>query len=317
MDLGGRIVHATLTAVSASDVSSACSGEQFARVGDLRLCYETFGSGGAPALLLVMGLASQMLLWDDRFCEQLAARGFRVIRFDNRDVGRSTILRDARVPARWQLVLRHSAGAAYALEALADDAAGLLDHLEIEAAHVVGASMGGMIAQLIAIRHPERVRSLVSIMSTTGNRRVGRPDPRVALRMLRPAARIRDAYIEDHVETYRVIGSRDFDFEEEYKRERAGRLFVRGIHPAGSARQMAAVVTAEDRTELLRQIHAPTAVIHGEQDPLVNVSGGRATAAAIPNAELVILPGMGHDLPRELWPQIIDIIARTAYRAAS
>jgi pimeloyl-ACP methyl ester carboxylesterase len=298
-------------------VSSTSSGEQFARVGGLRLCYETFGSEGAAPLLLVMGLGSQMLLWDDRFCEELATRGFRVIRFDNRDVGRSTILRDARVPARWQLVLRHSAGAAYALEAMADDAAGLLDHLEIDAAHVVGASMGGMIAQLVAIRHAERVLSLVSIMSTTGNRRVGRPDPRVALRMLRPAARTRDAYIEDHIETYHLIGSRDFDFEEEYKRERAGRLFGRGIHPAGSARQLAAVVTAEDRTELLRQIRVPTAVIHGEQDPLVNVSGGRATAAAIPSAELVILPEMGHDLPRELWPQIIDVIARTTDRAAS
>ena len=266
-----------------------------------------------------MGLASQMLLWDDRFCEDLAARGFWVIRFDNRDVGRSTILRDARVPARWQLALRHSDGAAYALEAMADDAAGLLDQLEIDAAHVVGASMGGMIAQLIAIRHPERVLSLVSIMSTTGKRRVGRPDPRVALRMLRPSARTREAYIEDHVQTYRLIGSHDFDFdfEEEHERERAGRLFGRGIHPAGSARQMAAVVTAEDRTELLRQIRVPTAVIHGEQDPLVNVSGGRATAAAIADAELVIIPGMGHDLPRELWPQIIDTIARTAYRAAS
>jgi pimeloyl-ACP methyl ester carboxylesterase len=297
--------------VSAADVSSTSSGEQFARVGGLRLCFETFGSDGAPSLLLVMGLASQMLLWEDEFCEELAARGFRVIRFDNRDVGRSTILHDARVPARWQLVLHHSAGAAYGLEAMADDAAGLLDRLEIDAAHVVGASMGGMIAQLIAIRHPERVLSLVSIMSTTGNRRVGRPDPRVALRMLRPAARTREAYIEEHIQTYRVIGSRDFDLEEEHKRQQAGRLFSRGIHSAGSARQMAAVVTAEDRTELLGQIRVPTAVIHGEQDPLVNVSGGRATAAAIPNAELVILPGMGHDLPREVWPQIIDIIART------
>lgn len=300
-----------------SDVSSTASGERFARVGDLQLCYETFGDDGAPPVLLVMGLASQMLLWDDGFCEGLAARGFRVIRFDNRDVGRSTILRDAPIPTRWQLALRHSAGAAYGLEAMADDATGLLDHLEVNASHVVGASMGGMIAQLMAIRHPERVLSLVSIMSTTGRRRVGRPDPRVALRMLRPPARSREAYIEDHLQTYRLIGSRDFDFEEEYKRERAGRLFGRGIHPAGSARQMAAVVTAGDRTEQLRQIRVPTTVIHGDQDPLVNASGGRATAAAIADAELVILPGMGHDLPRELWPQIIDAIVRTADRATS
>lgn len=313
---GAQLLTDTLARVSASDTSTTASGERFARVGDLRLCYEAFGSDGAPPLLLVMGLASQMLLWDDQFCEQLAGRGFRVIRFDNRDVGRSSILSDAQVPARWQLALRHSGGAAYGLDAMADDAAGLLDHLQIDAAHVVGVSMGGMIAQLIAIRHPERVLSLVSIMSTTGHRRVGRPDPRVALRMLRPAARTREAYIDDHLQTYRLIGSRAFDFEEDHKRERAGRLFDRGIHPAGSARQMAAVVTAEDRTDALRQIRVPTAVVHGDQDPLVNVSGGRATAHAVPDAELVILQGMGHDLPRALWPQIIDAITRTTHRAA-
>jgi pimeloyl-ACP methyl ester carboxylesterase len=313
----GREVLGTLVAVSASDAALTASGERFARVGDLTLCYEIFGQEGAPALLLVMGLASQMLLWEDAFCEQLAARGFRVIRFDNRDVGRSTVLRGARVPARWQLLLRHARGAAYTLEMMADDAVGLLEHLGIAAAHVVGASMGGMIAQLVAIRHPERVLSLVSIMSTTGNRRVGRPTPRVARRMLRRAARTREAYIEDHIETYRLIGSRGFDFEEERKRVRAGRLFDRGIHPAGSARQMAAVVTAKDRTAQLRQITVPTTVIHGDNDPLVSVSGGRATAAAIPGSELVIIPEMGHDLPRELWPQIIDAIARTAARAAT
>jgi pimeloyl-ACP methyl ester carboxylesterase len=301
--------------VSATDTSSTASGEQFARVGGLKLCYETFGAADAPPLLLVMGLASQMLLWDERFCEALAARGFRVIRFDNRDVGRSTILRDAKVPARWQLALRHPGGAAYPLEAMADDAAGLLDQLKITTAHVVGVSMGGMIAQLMAVRHPARVSSLVSIMSTTGNRKVGRPDPRVALRMLRPAARTREAYIEDHLQSYRVIGSPAYDFEEEHKRKRAARLYDRGIDPAGSARQLAAVVTAPDRTSRLGQLRVPTAVLHGDRDPLVNVSGGRATAAAIPDAELVILPGMGHDLPRELWPQIIDAIARTAQRA--
>jgi pimeloyl-ACP methyl ester carboxylesterase len=308
--------------VPTSDAPSTASGEQFARVGDLKLCYEIFGDDGAPPLLLVMGLASQMLLWDARFCEEIAGRGFRVIRFDNRDVGRSSILRDARVPSRWQLALRHPSSAAYTLESMADDADGLLDQLGIAAAHVVGASMGGMIAQLVAIRHPDRVLSLVSIMSSTGNRRVGRPDPRLALRMLRPAARTRtrtrEAYIEDHLETYHMIGSPPpVDFEYEYKRQRAGRLFDRGIHPAGAARQMAAIVTAKDRTTQLGQIRAPTAVIHGDQDPLVNVSGGRATAESIPGAELVVVPGMGHDLPRELWPQIIDAIARTTARAVT
>lgn len=302
--------------VPASGLSSTASGECFARVGDLDLCYETFGAETAPPILLVMGLATQMVLWDDAFCEDLAERGFRVIRFDNRDVGRSSILRDAGVPTRWQLVLRHPGGAAYTLEAMADDAAGLLDYLRIESAHVVGASMGGMIAQLIAIRHPERVLSLVSIMSTTGNRRVGRPEPRVALRMLRPAARTREGYIEDHLDIYRVIGSPGFDFEEEHKRERAARMFDRGIHPAGAARQIAAIATARDRTAELGQIRVPVTVIHGDQDPLVNVSGGRATAAAIPDAELMVLPGMGHDLPRELWPQIIDAIVATTARAS-
>jgi pimeloyl-ACP methyl ester carboxylesterase len=283
-------------------------------VGELKLCYETFGASGSPPLLLVMGLASQMILWDEEFCELLAARGFWVIRFDNRDVGRSTILREASVPKRWQLLTRDARGASYSLEEMAADAVGLLDQLEIGAAHIVGVSMGGMIAQLIAVRHPDRVLSLVSIMSTTGDRRVGRPRPRVALRMLRTAARDREGYIEDHLDTYRTIGSPAFDLDEEHKRARAGRCFDRGIHPAGSMRQMAAVVSAPDRTKMLGQVRVPTTVIHGEADPLVDVSGGRATAEAIPGAELVILPGMGHDLPRALWPQVIDAIAKNAAR---
>jgi pimeloyl-ACP methyl ester carboxylesterase len=288
-----------------------------ARVGQLELCYETFGTPEAPPLLLVMGLASQMILWDDEFCEQLAARGFSVTRFDNRDVGRSTVLRDAAVPKRWQLLTRDPRGAAYSLDEMAADAVGLLDHLGIAAAHVVGASMGGMIAQLIAARYPDRVLSLVSIMSTTGNRRVGKPHPRMALRMLRKPARDRAGYIEDHIDTYRAIGSQGFDFEEEHKRQRAGRCFERGIHTAGSARQLAAIMATPDRTALLGQVRVPTTVIHGDADPLVNVSGGRATAAAISHARLVILPGMGHDLPRELWPPIIDAIVQNASVAAA
>jgi pimeloyl-ACP methyl ester carboxylesterase len=285
-------------------------------VGELELCYETFGASQAPPLLLVMGLASQMILWDDEFCELLAAQGFSVIRFDNRDIGRSTIMRGARVPKRWQLLTRNGRGAAYSLDAMAADSVGLLDHLDVGAAHVAGVSMGGMIAQLIAINHPDRVLSLVSIMSTTGNRRVGRPQPRLALRMLRKAPREREGYIEDHIATYRAIGSQGFDFEEEHKRERAGRCFDRGNYPAGVARQLAAIMAATDRTPLLGQVRVPTTVIHGDADPLVNVSGGRATADAIPGAKLVILPGMGHDLPRELWPEIIDAIAQNAAVAA-
>jgi pimeloyl-ACP methyl ester carboxylesterase len=305
----------TIDQLSEPDPRPTASGELTARLGKVKLCYETFGSSESAPLLLVMGLGSQMILWDDEFCELLAARGFWVIRFDNRDVGRSTILRDAPVPKRWQLATRDPRGAAYSLDEMAQDAVGLLDDLGIGAAHVVGASMGGMIAQLIAVNHPDRLLSLVSIMSTTGNRRVGRPRPRLALRMLRTARRDREGYIEDHIETYRAIGSKRFEFEEERKRERAGRCFDRGVHPAGSARQMAAIVSAPDRTRSLAHVRVPTTVVHGDADPLVDVSGGRATAEAIPDAELLIIPGMGHDLPRELWPQIIEAITDTAARA--
>lgn len=302
--------------MSGSELASTASGEQIASVGGLQLCYETFGAADATPLLLVMGLGSQMILWDEEFCERLAMEGFRVIRFDNRDVGRSTILRDAPVPKQWQLMARDSRAAAYSLDEMAADAIGLLDQLGIAVAHVVGVSMGGMIAQLMAIGHPDRVLSLVSIMSTTGNRRVGQPLPRVALRMLRKTPRDRDAYIETHLETYRLIGSKGVDFDTERKRDRAGRCFERGIHPAGSARQLAAIVTAPDRTELLAGLRVPTTVIHGDADPMVNVSGGRATAKAIPGAKLVIVPGMGHDLPREFWAQVIGAITENAASAA-
>jgi pimeloyl-ACP methyl ester carboxylesterase len=177
--------------------------------------------------------------------------------------------------------------------------------------------MGGMIAQLMAIEHPERVLSLVSIMSSTGDRRVGRPHPRVAMRLLRRPRRDRAGFIEDHLETYRLIGSPDFDSEEDRKRKRAARCFERGVHPAGGARQLAAIVTAPDRTERLRGLRVPTSVIHGDADPLIHVSGGRATAAAIPGARLLVIPGMGHDLPRELWPRIVDAIADNAATAAA
>jgi pimeloyl-ACP methyl ester carboxylesterase len=286
-----------------------------AAVGDVQLCYETFGSSDAPALLLIMGLSAQMILWDEEFCQRLAAEGFWVIRFDNRDVGRSTILREAGVPKQWQLLVRDPRCAAYSLDAMAADAVGLLDHLSVGAAHVVGVSMGGMIAQLLAIDHPERVLSLVSIMSSTGHRRVGQPLPRVALRMLRRAPRDRDGYIESHIDTYRLIGSKTIEFDEERRRGRAGRCFDRGIHPSGAARQMAAIVTAPDRTARLGSIRVPTTVIHGDSDPLVNVSGGRATAEAIPDARLVIVRGMGHDLPPVLWPQVIGAITENAARA--
>lgn len=295
-------------------MSTEISGERRARLGNIEVCYETFGERSQPALLLVMGLNSQMVLWEDEFCEKLADRGFWVVRYDNRDCGRSTILRDAPIPKRWQLLVRHPRCATYSLDDMADDAVGLLDELGVEQAHVVGASMGGMIAQCLAIGHPERVRSLVSIMSTTGNRRVGRPSPSVVSLLVRRVPRDREGYIRDFVATWKTIGSRAYH-DPPRLREMAERSYERGIHPAGSARQLAAIVTAGDRTPALRKLGIPATVIHGDADPLINPSGGRATAAAIPGARLVMLPGMGHDMPPQFWEQILDEIETTAARA--
>ncbi len=289
-------------------------GEQFARVGAIELCYETFGEGSSPPLLLVMGLSAQMVLWEDDFCQTLADRGYWVIRFDNRDIGRSTILRDQPVPTRWQLLRRDARAASYSLDDMADDAAGLLDHLEVEAAHVVGVSMGGMIAQLLAIRHPERVASLVSIMSTTGGRRVGRAHPRLFPLLLRRPHLDREGYARDFLATYRAIGSRQEPADPERFRRLADCCFDRGIHPAGPVRQLAAILATPDRTPELRNLHMPVTVIHGDADRLVLPSGGRATAAAIPGARLVMIPGMGHDIPPQLWPQMIEEIVATTER---
>ncbi len=291
------------------------SGEQLADVGEIQLCYETFGDEGDPPLLLIMGLATQMIWWEDGFCRQLADCGFWVTRFDNRDIGRSTILSDRPVPTRAQLFRRDPKAASYALDDMADDAAKLLDHLQVTSAHVVGVSMGGMIAQLLAIRHPARVRSLVSIMSTTGNRRVGWSDPRLLPRLLRPPKLDRASYVKDAIENRRIIGSTTYPAGDERVRALAERSFERGLHPDGGARHLAAIVTAPDRTPMLRQLDLPTTVIHGTADRLVRPSGGRATAAAIPGARLLLIDGMGHDVPPSLWLRIIDAIADTTMKA--
>jgi pimeloyl-ACP methyl ester carboxylesterase len=296
---------------------STSSGEQFARCGEIDLCYETFGSPDAPPLLLVMGLAAQMVLWDDDLCEQLAGRGFWVIRFDNRDVGRSTILMHAGVPTRRELMMRDRRAASYRLADMAGDAAGLLDHLDIPAAHVVGASMGGMIGQQLAIDRGDRVRSLVSIMSTTGNRRVGQPSPVMIPMLLRRPARSREAYIADFITTFTAIGSRTYRPDPARLRRMAERCWERGYHPGGTARQLMAIQASPNRTAQLRTLRIPVTVIHGNQDRLVMRSGGRATAKAIPGAKLLLLDGMGHDMPPVLWPQIVDAIAANAASASN
>jgi pimeloyl-ACP methyl ester carboxylesterase len=289
--------------------------EQFANVGDLSLCYETFGDEGDPALLLIMGLATQMIGWNEEFCRQLAGRGFRVIRFDNRDVGRSSRIDSVPPPRPLELLTRRIRRVPYTLEDMADDAAGLLSELDIERAHVVGASMGGMIAQALAARRPERVRSLVSIMSTTGNRFRGQPAFRVYPAFLARPPRTRDESVERIARLFAIVGSPGFERDELELREMARMSWDRGHSPAGPGRQLAAIIASGDRTPDLRRVTAPTLVIHGTRDRLVRPSGGRATARAIPGARLLMVPGMGHDLPRGVWPRIVDAIVENAARA--
>jgi pimeloyl-ACP methyl ester carboxylesterase len=292
--------------------------ELMADVNGIRLCYEEFGDPAAPPMLLIMGLGGPMIWWDDEFCEALVVRGYRVIRFDNRDAGLSQSMPGV-VPNVRRLgrsLLRPDPAQAYTLDDMADDAAGLLDHLRIASAHVVGVSMGGMIAQLLAVRHPGRVRSLTSMMSTTGSRRVGWIAPRILIRMFEPWPPGEEAYVERSVEGLGRIGTaRYFETAAVRQRERAIRTYRRGLNPAGTMRQLAAIIAAPDRTAALAQIRVPTVVIHGTADPLIHVSGGKATARAIPGAELVLVPGMGHDMPIELWPVLLDAIERTARRA--
>jgi pimeloyl-ACP methyl ester carboxylesterase len=285
------------------------TGVQTTRVGEIELAYETFGSPEDTPLLLVMGLATQMIGWHDEFCRQLAERGLYVVRFDNRDIGLSTHLHGAGAPDVLAVMGGDTSGVAYRLADMADDTAGLLDALGIDSAHVVGASMGGMIAQTLAIRHTDRVRSLTSIMSTTGDPAVGAPAQAALGVLLAPPATDRDSAVQRAVDTYRVIGSPGFEFDEHGLRERAGLSFDRAHDPAGVARQLAAILASPDRTADLARVAVPTLVVHGEHDALVDVSGGRATAAAIPGAELLVVDGMGHDLPREVWPQLVDRIA--------
>jgi pimeloyl-ACP methyl ester carboxylesterase len=290
--------------------------EERAPANGIEIVYETIGDRSNPALLLIMGLGTQLIHWDTELCRRFAERGFFVIRFDNRDAGRSTQIK-APVPNLVRAMAGFKLDAPYLLDDMAEDAFGLLDHLGIEAAHVAGASMGGMIAQTMAIRRPERVSSLTSIMSTTGERRVGRPKLRVWSVLLRRAPRGKDAYVEYFVRVFRLIGSKGFPADDDRIRALAAASYERGHHPAGTGRQLAAIMASGDRTERLRQLRVPTTVFHGRSDPLVPFRGGRATAEAIPDARLIAIPGMGHDLPPEIWPQLVDAVAQTAARATA
>jgi pimeloyl-ACP methyl ester carboxylesterase len=297
-------------------MSAAFSTEVTARVGEVELCYQTIGEVGDRPLLLVMGLAAQMYWWPDGFCERLADRGFRLVRFDNRDCGASTVVDALGAPSLEAIFAGVDGAAPYLLSAMAADAAGLLDRLDLSAAHVVGASMGGMIAQALAIEHPDRVLSLASIMSTTGERSVGRPTAAAQeVLMTPPPLDDRAAYVDSVTAARGVIGSQGLERDEAWTREVAGRSFDRGVWPSGTLRQLAAIIASPDRTAGLAGVRAPTVVIHGSGDALIDGSGGRATAAAIPGAELVVIDGMGHDLPPAAWEPIVDAIAANADRA--
>jgi pimeloyl-ACP methyl ester carboxylesterase len=282
----------------------------------IEIVYETIGDPSNPPLLLVMGLGTQLIHWDVELCELFAERGFYVIRFDNRDAGRSTYI-DAPVPNIRRAMAGLKIDAPYLLDDMSDDAFGLLDHLGIEAAHVAGASMGGMIAQTMAIRRPERMLSLTSIMSTTGERRAGRPKIRVWGVLLRRAPGDKDAAVEYFVRVFRMIGSKGFPADEDRIRAHAAEAYDRGHSPAGTGRQLAAIMASGDRTDRLRGLQVPTLVFHGRDDPLIPFRGGRATADAIPEARLIGIPGMGHDLPRQVWPQLVGAVAETAARASA
>ena len=281
--------------------------------------YEEFGDRGGRPMLLIMGLGAQMVLWHEDFCKQLAACGHHVIRFDNRDVGKSTSLDHLGVPnvvaVFGAILTRQPIKAPYLLRDMAADAVGLLDALGIDRAHVVGASMGGMIAQALAIEFPSRVLTLTSIMSSTGNPELPPATPAAMSVLLAPPPTSRDEAIERSVTVFRTIGSPGFEFDEPEVRRRAALSFDRGFNPAGTVRQLVAVLASGSRTEALKAVRVPTLVVHGKDDPLVPFAAGQDTAAAIPGARLLAIAGMGHDMPKAIWPQLIDAISALAARA--
>jgi pimeloyl-ACP methyl ester carboxylesterase len=272
----------------------------FAAVGDVDLCFDAFGDTDDPTMLLIMGMGFQLIHWPEGFSRQLAAEGFRVVRFDNRDAGLST----------------HLPGARYSLEDMADDAAGLLDRLGVDSAHVVGASLGGMIAQTMAIRHPHRLRSLASLMSTTGRRGEGRTSLRVFRHLFTRPPRSEEEAIERRIRVFLSVGSTGFEQDlDELRRVTALAVARDPDARNGRRRQHRAVRSAHDRTESLRGVAVPTVVIHGTADRMCHPSGGRATAAAIPGARLELVGGMGHDLPPRAWPRLVRAITANGHRA--
>ena len=287
-----------------------------AHANGIELCWDSFGDVDAPPMLLIMGLAAQMIAWPDTFCERIAERGFRVIRFDNRDIGLSTRFDAAGVPNIGAALAAAMQGkpvdAPYRLSDMAADAFGLLDALRIGRVHVVDASMGGAIAQTMAIERPERLLTLTSIMATTGEPGLPPPTQEAMGVLLKAPATTLDGYIESYAQTWNVLRAGSFPDDEALDRERAEQVFARGLNPPGVARQLAAVLASGSRKAALRSVRVPTLVLHGDADPLVPLACGVDTAESVPGARLVVLRGMGHALPISCWPRLVDEIARHA-----
>jgi len=288
----------------------------FAKANGIEIAYDTFGRLEAPPLLLITGLGFQMVMWDEEFCTELAGCGYFVIRFDNRDMGLSSKFPHAGVPNISALMkaqgTRPAPEAPYTISDMAMDAMSLLDALEIRAAHVTGLSMGGMIGQVMAAKFPARVRTFVSMMSSSGDPALPPPTPEAQAVLYTPLPIERAKYVERWVHIWRVLSGSSYPVEEALARKWASRSHARGLNPDGIARQLAAVMISGSRKELLHSITVPTLVLHGDADPLVPLECGIDTARAIPGAKLEIIKGMGHALPRELWPRIIDIIRKHA-----
>jgi pimeloyl-ACP methyl ester carboxylesterase len=289
---------------------------QFAAANSIKIAYDTFGKGQDAPVLLIMGLGSQMILWDEEFCRQLASEGYLVIRFDNRDIGLSTKFNRMSIPdvtAVTEAVTRGDMPwLPYTLDDMAEDAIALLKVLDVGQAHIIGESMGGMIGQIIAVRYPEHLRSLTSIMSSTGAPDLPPPKEEVLKVLYAPFPTDRDGYIEAFVRAFEVLSGPKMPVEPPRARKWAEKSFDRGLNPPGVARQYAAILAAGDRTADLRTVSVPTLVIHGDADPLMRLECGQATAKAIPGAKLKVIKGMGHALPEAAWPQIIDAIANHA-----
>jgi len=286
----------------------------------IQIEYETFGNPSGRPLLLIIGLGGQLIFWDEALCRDLAGRGHYVIRFDNRDAGLSTKFDKAGVPNIVEILGKmmrgQKIGAPYTLDDMADDAAGLLDALGIQRAHICGMSMGGMIAQTMAIRHPSRLLSLISIYSTTGNPELPQAKPEVMGLLIAPPPKEREAFSKHMVGLFKAISGPGFPVDEEWTGKILGRSYERCFYPQGMMRQLVAILAHGNRKPALASVKVPTLVIHGTEDPLVPVEGGKDTAQAIPGAQLMLIEGMGHDLPHGgAWPSIVEAVAAHTMRA--